>query len=203
MDLQSRWNEFTGHPEYWSIIKNAYTAKNRYYHTLEHIEFCIRELDKVKHMVNNSNAMEMAIWFHDIVYDFNAKDNEYKSMVVAINFIKDNMPELTFEFKAKVAELIMATVHNGKAFTNDEQIICDIDLAALGETPEIFERNQMYIKQEYAKLSDKEFIKGSTMLLIGFLAREFIYYTDYFRTNYETKARYNIRNRIYSILNFL
>ena len=57
----------------------AYCEPHRKRHTLEHILECLREFDSARNITENQNAVEMAIWFHDFVYDTSeelAKFNE-------------------------------------------------------------------------------------------------------------------------------
>lgn len=71
--------------ELWNEIDSAY--KNRYYHNLEHLKFMLNELDDIKYKftIKQINDIELAIFYHDIVYEFDAVDNEEKSANKAIN----------------------------------------------------------------------------------------------------------------------
>ena len=57
----------------------AYTAPERHYHDLRHVAECLREFDSVRHLAANPQAVEAAIWFHDVVYDGHRQDNEERS----------------------------------------------------------------------------------------------------------------------------
>lgn len=61
-----------------------YTKPHRAYHTPAHIEHCLEELKQVRHLVANPDAVEMALWYHDAIYDTRAKDNKEKSAKLAL-----------------------------------------------------------------------------------------------------------------------
>jgi predicted metal-dependent HD superfamily phosphohydrolase len=52
----------------------AYCEPQRHYHTLQHLEECFAHFDKVRHLANNPAAIELALWFHDSVYDVHAHE---------------------------------------------------------------------------------------------------------------------------------
>src|SRR4051794_16262917 len=61
----------------------AYTAQDRYYHGIDHIADCLREFDSVGHLASDPQSIQLAIWFHDVVYDGRRMDNEELSADVA------------------------------------------------------------------------------------------------------------------------
>ena len=72
----------------------------------------------------------------------------------------------------------------------------DIDLAILGQPPELFDVYERAIRLEYANVSDAAFRIGRTKVLHGFLKRTSIYLTPEFRERYEITARSNLRRSI-------
>jgi len=53
-----------------------YSESERFYHTFKHIEFCLGLFDQVKGQCNDADSLELAIWFHDAVYNFPLVENE-------------------------------------------------------------------------------------------------------------------------------
>ncbi len=72
----------------------------------------------------------------------------------------------------------------------------DIDLSILGRDEQTFEEYEKGVRMEYGWVHEDSFRKGRTEILNGFLERDSIYQTGYFREKYEEKARDNLRHSI-------
>ena len=59
-----------------SILEKRYAEKHRYYHTIEHIKFCIAHLETSKHLAKYPDEIELALWFHDAIYNPLSSKNE-------------------------------------------------------------------------------------------------------------------------------
>ena len=57
----------------------AYTEPHRYYHTLQHIAECLVRFHTIRHLATNPSEIEVALWFHDAIYDTRRDDNEVRS----------------------------------------------------------------------------------------------------------------------------
>ncbi|HVL11359.1 MAG TPA: hypothetical protein VM529_02255, partial [Gemmata sp.] len=57
----------------------AYSAPGRHHHTLEHLAEMFRVAGRLAPQTDDPAAVQLAIWFHDAVYDPRAKDNEARS----------------------------------------------------------------------------------------------------------------------------
>ena len=68
-------------------VKNAlrarYQGPERHYHGLAHIEAMLALARENRALLDDFEAVEAAIWFHDAVYDSRAKDNEARSAMLA------------------------------------------------------------------------------------------------------------------------
>lgn len=162
------------------LLKARYAEPHRKYHTLEHIEHCLREFDP--RQAREPEAVEAAIWFHDAVYDTRRHDNEEKSAELLLSLL----PEAK-----RAAELVLVTKHH-RASTPDETLLVDIDLAILGQPAERFDRYEREIREEYAWVPEAIFREKRGQILQGFLDRPFIYGTEFFRATYEAAARANL-----------
>ncbi|TGP29351.1 hypothetical protein EN871_34915, partial [bacterium M00.F.Ca.ET.228.01.1.1] len=60
-----------------------YQAGDRHYHSLAHIQAMLALASEYRHLLDDPQAVEAAIWFHDAIYDSRAKDNEAKSAELA------------------------------------------------------------------------------------------------------------------------
>lgn len=179
----------------------AYTEPGRYYHNLEHISDGLNKLDEVRSLISDPDGIEMAWWFHDAVYDTTSSVNEEASAAVANNVLKglgfSDKLVAHIGLRMQVMQLILLTKHDFIPTIEDGQLIVDIDLASLGTPPEIFDLNTANIRNEYAHVSDEDFVRGRAEFFRKFLqGRPSIYLTKYFRDIYEIQAQENLKRVI-------
>lgn len=73
-------------PAVFARLTTAYSEPVRHYHTLAHITDSLYEFDRLIGLAEAPHEIEMAIWFHDAVYDPKAHDNEERSAEWAQDF---------------------------------------------------------------------------------------------------------------------
>jgi predicted metal-dependent HD superfamily phosphohydrolase len=168
----------------------AYTAPDRHYHDLRHIADCLAELDGVRQLAHNPDALQTAIWFHDVVYDGRRTDNEEQSADVAADALR--RLGASEPFIEEVQQLILFTRHDLEPDTPDGKLMVDIDLASLALAPERFDENSRKIRNEYLHVPDEVFVQGRNDMLGSLLKRPRIYYTDVFYERCEAQARENL-----------
>lgn len=180
----------------WKELSQHYTESHRLYHTLHHLDFCLREFDNAKFLINSPDTVEMAIWYHDIINSPQARDNEHQSQLLFERVAENNFGR---QFMETVSELIMITTHRQTPATHDEQYICDIDLSSMGSTWERFVSDSNDLRAE-SESSLEEYTLGKLKFFNALLERPRIFYSDYFYCRYEHNARRNIQ-RYMSVLN--
>jgi len=167
-----------------------YSEPHRAYHTLKHIGHCLEELERVRHLASNPDAVELALWYHDVIYDTTAKDSEEQSATLAIEVARNaSLPD---NFGQLVANLIMATKHTSAPVDPDAQLLVDVDLSILGQSEDKFDEYERQIRKEYDWVAEDAFVAGRSSIMGAFLDRSVIYSTQFFRNKYETQARRNI-----------
>jgi predicted metal-dependent HD superfamily phosphohydrolase len=171
-----------------------YCEPHREYHTLGHIDSCLTLFRGASYLADIPEAVELAIWYHDAIYDVGKRDNEERSAELANSDVRGM--GFGAEFAGHVAELVLATKHDVLPTGNDAKLIVDADLFSLSLPWPRFERNTALIRKEYAAFSDKDFRAGRIKFLRSFLARPSIYCTDLFRGKYEARARANLRRSL-------
>jgi predicted metal-dependent HD superfamily phosphohydrolase len=195
-DLSDRWTStwkamgiaVPGGALYRSLIA-AYCESQRKYHTLQHLEECFDVLDASGLQGAHHGEIEIALWFHDAVYDVRRSDNEQRSAQWACEVLEAAAaPEATI---GRVADLVMATRHHLPS-TSDEQLLVDVDLAILGAAPERFGEYDRQIREEYSHVDEALFNSKRAQVLEGFLQRGRIFGTEAFYERYERQARLNL-----------
>jgi predicted metal-dependent HD superfamily phosphohydrolase len=171
-------------------LAKAYAEPSRAYHNTEHIRDCLSQLDLSRELARKPDEVEAALWFHDVVYVPGAADNEDRSARLAEAAL--TAAEAPVERSRRVAKLVLATRHLMAPRDPDTQLICDIDLSILGREPTVFDRFERAIRQEYAHIAEPDYRHERAAVLAGFLRRESLYQTEYFRDRFEQQARINL-----------
>jgi predicted metal-dependent HD superfamily phosphohydrolase len=181
-------------------LLGAYAEPHRAYHTLDHIAALLELLEVHGRDATDRDALELAILFHDIVYDPARTDNEAASAELARERLAAlGFPEAT---TTKVARYILATQHGTSteaAADTDLALLLDLDLSVLAAEPEAYLAYAQAIRREYAQYQDEVYRPGRRRVLKGFLARERIYLTDRLRALWEAPARANLAGEIAAV----
>ena len=171
-----------------------YSEPHRKYHTTRHLEECFEKFAEVRTLAQRPAETEIAVWFHDAIYDPRSNQNEPKSAELA------QAKVLAFggpaESAARISQLILATRHDVVPEGNDAKLLVDVDLSILGATPERFEEYEQQVRQEYSWVPDQIFTKERKRILQQLLARASIFNTQLFIDRYEQQARENLTRSI-------
>ncbi len=189
--------------ETFAALLKAYSEPHRHYHTVEHIDHCLRELDAEISLAREPAEVELALWFHDAVYNPHRSDNEQKSAELACSLLERRggiprergVPPYSAR-SARVYAHIMATRHEAPATDPDSQLVVDIDLSILGASETEYARFEENVRKEYRWVPSMIFRRRRAEILESFLARSHIYYTEAFRAKYERQARQNLAGAI-------
>lgn len=196
--LERRWNDFAERIEIddptklWEAIATLHTSPERKYHNIEHIHDCLEKLDAWpdKPTDDACDSIELAIWFHDIIYESNRCDNEDSSAALLTHFMRGHSLE------TEAIALIMATEHKEASGMRSEEIICDIDLSILGATKSEYQRYADAIRHEYNWVEPEVYREKRSDVLQNFLNLENIYHTEHARTHWQNQAKINLQNEI-------
>lgn len=171
-----------------------YAEPHRHYHTLEHLDACLRQLATARTLASHPAEVELALWFHDAVYQVPASDNERQSA----DWARDALVRAGVDGAGaqRVHALVLVTCHAVAPDTPDEQLLLDVDLSILGMPPALFDRYERQVRAEYAQVPEAAWRSRRKTLLQQFLARPRIYHTGQFRDRLEAQARANLQRSI-------
>lgn len=176
------------------VLLGRYAEPHRRYHTRQHLDACLEHFEAVRHTATHPAEIELALWFHDSVYEIQGIGNEALSADWARDvLLAAGAPD---EVSARVHALVMATCHTTLPQTPDQEILLDVDLAILGAPAPQFDAYESQIGAEYASVPEKVFRQGRRRILKGFLADKPIFHTHYFSSRYEAQARANVRRSV-------
>ncbi len=178
--------------ERFDHLARHYSEPQRAYHNTRHIDECLAEFDSVRADAAHPIALELAIWFHDVIYDPRANDNEEQSAA----FSTLQLQEISDDLARHVSDLILATKTHLPGEVQDAELLIDIDLSILGKPAPRFAEYEAAIRSEYAWVPNNIYSVKRREILRAFLNRGRIYITKVFHDHYETAARQNISELI-------
>ena len=173
----------------YAELCRRYRAPYRHFHNLDHIKDCLHHVDEVAPLLDDPDAVELAVWFHDAVYEIGASTNERRSAEMFLELSQN----LSARLRRRVCGLILATRHTETPQGNDRRFIVDIDLAGFGASWDVFMRNGALLRREFAAQTDVQYHKGQVAFLQRLQRRPRFFSTDHFRDRYEATARENLQ----------
>ncbi len=171
----------------YKMVENFYNQPHRVHHDLNHLEYCFATLDRIPGLIYDRGRVIMALFFHDLIYDPRATDNEDRSADI---FDSIFMPYI--EASRIIRELIMATKTHElparKSIQSAAKAVLDCDLAILGSDDATYDVFERAIRREYDFVSENDYQQGRIAVLSKFLARPQIFYIH----GNEQQARSNL-----------
>jgi predicted metal-dependent HD superfamily phosphohydrolase len=186
-------------PESQTFLKlqAAYSEKHRAYHTLRHIHECLSNYDQVKDLAERPAEVELALWFHDAIYEPMSKNNEERSADWAAAFARGigAKPDLI----SRVRGHILATRHVDHATGGDSGLVVDIDLGILGAPNSRYLEFERDVRLEYKWVPGFLYRRKRARILQSFLDRPRIYHWDAMYERFESQARANLGESVQAL----
>jgi len=168
----------------------AYEEPQRKYHTVQHLCECLQLLQTHIDLANEPAEVEMALWFHDAIYNVKANDNEAKSADWAEAELRQ--AGVGADRIERVKQHILATRHAVLPEGQDQALLIDIDLSILGAPRPRFAEYEAQVRAEYGWVPGFLFRSKRRSVLAEFVARYPIYNTPKLREALERQARENL-----------
>jgi predicted metal-dependent HD superfamily phosphohydrolase len=201
-ELRIAWERHLGEPNLLESLLARYREPHRRYHGLSHLVWVVRHIHELaRHEpVDDIDAVVVAAFFHDAVYDPTSSDNEAASARLAHRRLTElGWPERRVEH---ITWMIRATADHSTGdaeHDTDTAVLLDADLAVLGAEPAAYQAYVNGIRAEYAHLHDHEWSSGRRSVLEGFLGRDAIYATPTAHDQWEARARANLTAELASL----
>jgi predicted metal-dependent HD superfamily phosphohydrolase len=175
-------------------IEEAYADPSRGYHDLTHLGEVLAHVEELMPADDpEREAVLLAAWFHDVVYDGHG-DLEERSARRAADALGGT------PLAEEVARLVRLT--GGHRPGDDDragQVLCDADLAILAADPDRYASYTRGVRREYASVPDADFAAGRAAVLADLLAKPSLFHTDQGRSRWERRARANVEAEIRSL----
>ena len=173
-----------------AYLLRRWTEPHRGYHDLAHLDEVLNRVDLLEPEADRPDTVRLAAWFHDVVYDPTAADNEERSAEVAATVLQGI--GLDAPLVEDVARLVRLTAtHEVSPDDRDGAVLCDADLAVLAATAVRYQAYVEGVRLEYAHLDDETFARGRADVLSRLLDRPHLFCTAYGRSEWENAARAN------------
>jgi predicted metal-dependent HD superfamily phosphohydrolase len=175
-------------------LVRRYAEPQRRYHTLEHVE----EMFAITDLLEATDEVACAVWFHDAFYEPERVDNEDRSAVYARQVLRSLGAPVPFV--DEVARLIKSTKQHDPA--NDDhngQVLADADLAILGAPVDRYERYARDVRKEYAHVNDDDWRAGRGRVLSQFLERPRLFFSAQVSDACDAQARENLRAELIAL----
>ena len=182
-------------------LVRAYDDPSRSYHDLRHLA---EVLDRVELLLGEDgmntmdrDAVVLAAWFHDVVYDRHGDNEERSAVLAARELATVDVPPLLVE---EVARLVRLTAdHRPDDVDLAGQVLCDADLAILAADRERYDEYVRGVREEYAHVDDADFRSGRAAVLRALTDAPSIFRTAPARERWEEAARVNLARELASL----
>jgi predicted metal-dependent HD superfamily phosphohydrolase len=192
MDLLVRWR---GPETIGADLLRRYAEPHRRYHTTEHLTAVLDRVDELLAEADDAEAVRLAAWFHDAIYDPARDDNEERSAVLAERMLAES--DLPAGTVAEVARLVrLTTTHDPAEGDHNGAVLCDADLAILAAPPDGYAAYAAAVREEYAAVPDEVFREGRADVLRSLLELPALFRTASGRERWEEAARHNLRTEL-------
>jgi predicted metal-dependent HD superfamily phosphohydrolase len=119
-------------------LTKRYSEPHRYYHTLEHIAQMFALAKRWDQKL--SEVQQMAVWWHDAVYDPARNDNEYQS----VRLLYQQVP-----WASNVIGRIILDTKDHKPIMPESHLVLDLDMAILGAENLKYRKYAKQVRREY------------------------------------------------------
>jgi predicted metal-dependent HD superfamily phosphohydrolase len=174
----------------WAAVVAAWSEPHRRYHDLAHLAAVLGLVDALSPAADDADAVRLAAWYHDVVYDPSSSENEERSAGRARAGLRGLVDD---ERLAEVERLVLVTVdHDPAPDDANGAVLCDADLAVLAAPPDAYAGYASAIRAEYGHLSDADFTAGRIAVLERLLALPALYRLPENAERWTATARANL-----------
>jgi predicted metal-dependent HD superfamily phosphohydrolase len=177
-------------------LRRRWAESPRHYHDTTHLRAVLSVVDSTSAPDVDRDAVRLAAWFHDAVYDPRATGaaNEQASAVLAVRTLTDlGLPAATVD---EVSRLVLLTVtHAPEPGDRNGELLCDADLAILSAPPAAYDTYAAQVRREYAHVPDDLFRAGRAAVLRHLLDLPALYRLPS-TSGWEPRARANLEREL-------
>ncbi len=193
------WLFFDSNALFLDIIRKAYTAPERGYHGLKHIQEMLVLWREHGHLLKMPVEVYLAIMFHDIIYEVgDPQYNEVRSARFAREYLSRYLRTKGISIN-RVCHLIKLTAQHGRISPdtpdNDVRMFLDMDMAIFGASRKRFMEYEKGVFKEYYFYYPMEvYLVARIKFLEGLYEhRDKLFLSEHFNRLYHARAEDNLR----------
>jgi predicted metal-dependent HD superfamily phosphohydrolase len=176
-------------------LVDRWAEPHRHYHTGQHLESVLSIVDANAKLAADLNAVRLAAWFHDAVYDPQSGDNEEASAALAAMALATL--GVDHAISDEVRRLVRLTAaHDPEPDDRNGCLLADADLAILAAEEPVYDAYAAAVRREYRHLPDPLYRVGRTRVLSGLLGLPALYRAVPARAEWTASARANLRREL-------
>ena len=186
-------------PRLRAEVEQCYAEPSRRYHTLGHVHAVLDRADALARepgcAPRDPSALELAVWWHDAVYEPGKAGNEAASAWLLRDRLRAYVDPAVLE---RAVRLVHATDgHRADPASPDwpdVAVLLDADLGVLAGTPDEYDAYVTLVRAEFAFLGDDDWRRGRGEVLRDLVSRP-LFRTAPMRAR-EQQARDNVAREL-------
>ena len=149
----------------------------------------LETIDELAGQADDADAVRLAAWFHDAIYDPQAESGENEEVSAQLAELELSAYGVEAARVAEIGRLIRLTAkHDCAPDDANGAVLCDADLRVLSLSAARYDEYAAGIRAEYDHIADRDFARGRMTFLQG-LSETSLYATDHGREHWEPAAR--------------
>lgn len=181
-------------------LRTRYAEPHRAYHTQAHIDAMLAGFRDLDRAIVHADAVELAIWYHDAIYDPAAADNEHRSA----ELLRAKLAGLVDHGMLAQAEALVRWTADHRIPSGlppdqhlEAALFLDLDMAGLGTDRTTFDAYERGIAAEFVPVyGSVRFGAGRMQFLNAMLERPRLFHSTRFHQLYDAAARTNLRRAL-------
>ena len=183
-----------------SALRQRYAEPHSAYHGQPHNDAMLRGARAEAAQLAHPDAVELAIWYHDAIYDPASTENEQRSAALLRADLAGLADPAVIGLAARLVEASAAHLLPPgfpDAWSHDAAVFLDLDMAILGAAPADYDAYEAGIAAEYIPVHGPDaFGRGRAAFLRAALARNRLFLTDRFHRALDGPARANLERAL-------
>ncbi len=163
---------------------------HRRHHDERHLTEVLAAIGSLAGPDDDTEAVELAAWFHDAVYAGRPDDEERSADLARDELVTTGADPTVVD---EVVRLVLLTrAHDPQPDDRPGALLCDADLSVLGADPQRYADYAAAVRAEYAHVDDADWRTGRARVLRDLLALDPLFRTAEGRGRWQVAARTNL-----------
>jgi len=177
-------------PDVAAALLARWREPHRRHHDERHLTEVLAAIGSLAGPSDDTEAVELAAWFHDAVYAGRPDDEERSAQLARDELTTTGVDTVLVD---EVVRLVLLTRdHDPQPGDRSGALLCDADLSVLGADPQRYADYVAAVRAEYAHVDDADWRTGRARVLRDLLALDPLFRTTQGRERWQAAARTNL-----------